>query len=189
MRIAGLILAGGAGSRLGGVDKARIRLGGQTLLDRVFERLSPQVDLLAISAPAAAGRPGVPVVPDAASERLGPLAGVAAGLAWAAQTGADHLVTAAVDTPFLPCDLVPRLVRAGEETSGLALAASPSGLHPTFGLWPVARAAEVAALLAGGERQLRRAAEGAGIAWFAEDEAFFNINTPDDLVRAEAMLG
>ena len=188
MKIAGLILAGGEGRRMGGADKALLILEGRPLIQHVIERLSPQVIDLAISGQPAHARFGLPVLPDAQAERLGPLAGVSAGLAWAAGIGVDHLVTAAVDTPFLPCDLVPRLQMASEGHGGMALAVTDEGQHPTFALWPVSHAERLAGLLAAGERRMRVAAEGAGQARFTDETAFFNINRPEDLARAEAML-
>jgi molybdopterin-guanine dinucleotide biosynthesis protein A len=188
MKIAGLILAGGEGRRMGGADKALLSLGGRPLIRHVVERLSPQVEELAISGRTSHSGFGLPVLADAQIERFGPLAGVAAGLAWAAGIGADRLVTAAVDTPFLPCDLVPRLLLAAEGHDGLAIAITPEGAHPTFALWPVSRLERIGQLLDAGERRMRVAADGAGRALFADDDAFFNINTPEDLARAEAML-
>lgn len=189
MRIYGLILAGGAGRRMGGADKARLVLAGQPLAARVIARLSPQVERLAISGGAGHADFGLPVVTDAHPERLGPLAGVAAGLAWAAAEGADALVTAAVDTPFLPCDLVPRLILAAEGHAGRAYAATASGAHPTFALWPASWAAQASAMLEAGERRMMAALSGAGVAMFPDEDAFANINTPEDLARAEAALG
>lgn len=173
---------------MGGADKALLLLDGRPLIRHVIDRLSPQVMDLAISGQPSHSGFGLPVLPDAQAERLGPLAGVSAGLAWAAGIGADHLVTAAVDTPFLPCDLVPRLVMAAEGHDGLALAVTAAGPHPTFALWPVAMAARLDRLLASGERRMRVAAAGAGEALFPDEQVFFNINRPEDLARAEAML-
>lgn len=188
MKIAGLILAGGEGRRMGGADKALLLLGGRPLIRHVIERLSPQVEDVAISGRASHSGFGLPVLPDARIERLGPLAGVCAGLAWAAGLGADRLVTVAVDTPFLPCDLVPHLLMAAEGHGGRAMATTREGVHPTFAIWPVADAERLGGLLASGERRMRVAAEGAGRARFPDEAAFFNINTPADLALAEAML-
>ncbi|MBL3607604.1 molybdenum cofactor guanylyltransferase MobA [Rhodovulum sulfidophilum] len=202
MRIFGTILAGGQGRRLGGVDKALLRLGGETLLERAAGRLGPQVERLALSAngPEAAYRAAGlaredAVLPDPPPGDLGPLAGVLAGLDWAGAGGADWLVTAAVDTPFLPCDLVPRLLLTVETagTAGMAMAASGGRRHPTAALWPVALRDELAAELAGGLRKLGAfgAARGAALAEFATGpgpDPFFNINTAEDLAAAGAAL-
>lgn len=189
MRIAGLILAGGAGRRMG-AEKALVTLAGRPLVAHVAARLAPQVACLALSANGDAARfatLGLPVLPDLPGERgEGPMAGLRAGLAWAAREGADALVTAPTDTPFLPADLVARLAAAG----GLAHAASGGRAHYTAALWPVALAPRIEALFASGERRLRVALEGAVAVPFAgEPDPFANLNTPDDLARAEAQLG
>ncbi|MGR3434014.1 MAG: molybdenum cofactor guanylyltransferase MobA [Shimia sp.] len=189
----GVILAGGQARRMGGGDKALLRLGGRTLLDHVIDRLAPQVDGLALNAngdPARFAAWGLPVLHDPLPGFLGPLAGVLAGLDRARARGATHIVTAAADTPFLPADLVPRLLLAVEtEARPIALAAT-DGLHPTFGLWPVALADPLRAALEGGTRKVLAFtdAHGAATATFPAPclDPFFNVNTPDDLAAAEA---
>ncbi len=191
MQIFGVILAGGQGRRMGGADKALLRLAGQSLLGRVIERFEPQVEALAISANGDAGRfadLGLAVLPDAESQ--GPLSGILSALTWAAPRGATAVVSAPVDCPFLPQDLVPRLCRAAE-TSGLALAASGGNLHPTFGLWPIALAPALASFLHSGAKARVRdfaQAHGAVPADFPDDGAFANLNTPDDLARLHRLL-
>ena len=138
--IAGLILAGGQGRRLGGRDKALIDLGGKSLVRRAVERLSLQAAPLALSAngdPQRFAALGLPVLPDRIAADAGPLGGIHAGLVWAAGLGAARLVTVAVDTPFFPADLVERLSTASGDDNHPTIAASADGLHPTFGLWPV----------------------------------------------------
>ena len=195
----GVILAGGLATRMGGGDKGELRLGGQTLLSRVIDRLAPQTAEVALNAngdPARFAGYGLPVIADSIAGFAGPLAGVLAGLDWAAAQGADTIVTAAADTPFLPCDLVPRLLLASEGmTHPLVLAATPdprrgSARHPTFGLWPVALRHDLRAALEDGLRKvvLWTDRHGGREAVFAEEEAFFNVNTPEDLRTAEAML-
>lgn len=188
----GLILAGGNGTRMGDVIKADLRLRGRRLLDHVEGRLAPQVREVAISANVPL-ETGMTVLPDADDKRLGPLAGILAGMTWAKTRGATHVVSAAVDTPFLPCDLVPRLILAAEpHPHGLAVAATSDGQHGTFAIWPVALHAGLSDFLSGGGRKVRAFLEGndACVAPFPETDppAFFNINTPDDLARAEAWL-
>ena len=138
----GVILAGGQATRMGGGDKGLLPLGDGTILSHVIDRLEPQVASLALNAngdPARFAHLGLPVIPDSINGFAGPLSGVLAGLDWAATQGADHIVTAAADTPFFPCDLVPQLIMAAESAgSQIALARTPDGRHPTFGLWPVA---------------------------------------------------
>jgi molybdenum cofactor guanylyltransferase len=176
---------------MGGADKALLSLAGQTLLSHVVNRLEPQVERLAISAngdPARFGL-GLPVLADA--QVLGPLAGVLAALRWARPLGATAVVTAAVDSPFLPPDLVPRLCMAAETApEGLALAHSAKD-HPTFALWPVSIEPALAAFLESGQnpRVLAFAhAHHAARAPFPDEAAFQNLNTPEDLARAETLL-
>ena len=195
----GVILAGGQATRMGGGDKGLLRLGGQTLLDHVIERLAPQVAEVALNAngdPARFSSLRLPVLADSIAGFVGPLAGVLAGLDWAAARGGDAIVTAAADTPFFPCDLVPQLLLRGEGmTHPLVLAATPdvkrgTARHPTFGLWPVALRDDLRTALNGGLRKVVLWTEqhGGREALFPQEQAFFNVNTPEDLAQAEAML-
>ncbi|WGW04833.1 molybdenum cofactor guanylyltransferase MobA [Tropicibacter oceani] len=204
----GVILAGGLATRMGGGDKALLSLGGRSLLDHVSDRLGPQVAALALNANGDAGRfkdTGLPVIADSIPGFAGPLAGVLAGLDWAAEQGADTIVTVAADTPFFPCDLVPRLLLASEgQVHPLVLAAtkgdaqtkskSKSGLirHPTFGLWPVALRDDLRAALQDGLKKvvLWTDKHGGRECLFPSDpfDPFFNVNTPEDLARAEELL-
>ena len=191
-----VILAGGAARRMGGGDKGRLALGNGTILSSVIDRLAPQAGPLALNAnddPARFADLGLPVLPDPLPDRPGPLAGVLAAMRWGAGQGADMVVTAAADTPFLPCDLVPRLLLAAEGAP-IALAATPHPgrgrvRHPVFGLWPVALADALEAALADGVRKVVVFAEAHGVAdaLFPDEDAFFNVNTPEDLARAREM--
>lgn len=192
MRIFGVILAGGAARRMGGLDKARVILGGQSLLAHVQGRFAPQVEQLALSANGNGARfgAGLVVLPDESSQ--GPLSGILAGLDWAAPLGAAAVVSVAVDTPFLPADLVARLCLAAEEAAtGVAVAASGGVDHPTFGLWPVAVRGDLRRFLASGAKtrvmDFARS-HAATRAEFAESAGFVNLNTPDDVAAAEAMV-
>lgn len=198
----GVILAGGLARRMGGGDKGLLPLGRRSLLAHVVDRLEPQVAGLALNANGDAARfdgYGLPVLADSIDGFVGPLAGVLAGLDWAAAQGATCIVTAAADTPFFPCDLVPRLLMAAEGMDRpLVLAATPDARrgrlrHPTFGLWPVALRDDLRAALEGGLRKVvlwsdRHAGREA---LFAVDgvDPFFNVNTPEDLALAEQLLG
>jgi len=196
----GVILAGGRATRMGGGDKGLKVVAGKRLLDHVIARLAPQCAPLAINAngdPARFSDFGLPVLADSLPGYPGPLAGVLAGLDWAAGFGAKAIVTVAADTPFFPSDLVKKL-KAAAGTSGLSLAASPDDagalrLQPTFGLWPVALREDLRAALEGGLRKVVLWAEGhnAGTAEFASDpfDPFFNINTPPDICTAERLIG
>lgn len=209
MAPAGVILAGGRGTRMGGADKALLTLGGETLLARVAGRLTPQVAALALNANGDPSRFGAfdgPILADNVPGFPGPLAGVLAGLDWAALRGFDSVVTVAADTPFFPCDLVPRLQAAGEGMAApLVIAGSGPApaqavladvedhlTHPTFGLWPVALRDDMRAALGQGVRRMRdwTLAHDARVAVFADApfDPFFNINTPGDLRAAEQLL-
>ena len=196
----GVILAGGKASRMGGGDKSLLPLAGRRIIDHVLERLQLQVSDLALNAngdPARFTEFGLPVVADSVSEFPGPLAGVLAGLDWAAEQGADHILTVAADTPFFPMDLRSRLEQECVlQAMPIALAATQGSgklyRHPTFGLWPVSLRHDLRAALELGMRKVIVWAEkhGTAEAMFATDlfDPFFNINTPEDLKKAEAML-
>lgn len=177
---------------MGGVDKAFVPLAGRPLIAHVLDRMEPQVDHVLISAngdPARFAGLGCPVLPDAAPQ--GPLSGVLSALTAAMGMGATHVVSTPVDTPFLPGDLVPQLLLAAEHSaSGLAFAADASGDHPATALWPIGLVPALAAFLESGEAKVTRFADAhhAARAMFPDARAFLNINTPDDLMRAEALL-
>lgn len=196
----GVILAGGRATRMGGGDKGLRVVAGQRLLDHAIARLGPQCAGLVLNAngdTARFAKFGLPVVADSLPDYPGPLAGVLAGLDYAAGLGVEHIVTAAADTPFFPRDLVAGL-RASAGPSGLCLAASADSSgkihrHPTFGLWPVALREDLRAALIGGLRKvvLWTDQHQAGMAVFASQpfDPFFNINTPEDIAQAEALQG
>jgi molybdopterin-guanine dinucleotide biosynthesis protein A len=186
--IAGLVLAGGSASRMGGGDKGLLPLGGARVLDVLLARLAPQVGPIAISANGDAARFdgfALPVLPDVALN-AGPLAGVAAGLAWADARGTRWLLTVPGDTPFVPRDLAARLAPAP------AWAHSHGALHPLVGLWPVTAAAPLAAWLAGGgSRRVRDFGATIGMRAVPFDDTpdpFFNINTRGDLSAAQSRV-
>ncbi|MEI4232480.1 molybdenum cofactor guanylyltransferase MobA [Roseovarius sp. D22-M7] len=204
----GVILAGGQATRMGGGDKALLSLGDATILDSVIARLAPQVGALALNANGEAARfacLGLPVIPDPIEGFAGPLAGVLAGLDWAAGEGDETIVTVAGDTPFFPRDLVARLqAEAAGMTHPLVLAATPRGVeetksmsaggrvrHPTFGLWPVGLRDDLRAALEGGVRKVVQWTEkhAGREALFEDADAFFNVNTPEDLERARRRAG
>ncbi|WP_283638511.1 molybdenum cofactor guanylyltransferase MobA [Marinovum algicola] len=203
----GVILAGGQARRMGGGDKGLLPLGSTTILAHVIARLQPQVSEIVLNAngdPARFAGLGLPVVADTIPGFAGPLAGVLAGMDHAATRGFDQIVTAAADTPFLPADLVARLgAQARGQAHPLVLAATPrdveetksmskSGLirHPTFGLWPVALRDDLRAALHEGLKKvvLWTDRHGGREALFPDSQAFFNVNTPEDLAHAEALL-
>jgi len=194
-RIVGVVLAGGLARRMGGGDKGLVLLQGRPILDHVLERLGPQVDRIVINAngdPKRLAGYHLPIVADAIEGFAGPLAGVLAGMEWAArQGGAEWIVTAATDTPFFPLDLVARFEQAvAEERADMACAASGGRRHPVFGLWPVALSADLSrALTADGIRKvdLWTARHRLAIAEYADRpyDPFFNVNRPEDLAEAQ----
>ena len=185
--VTGVVLAGGLGRRMGGVDKGLAELDGRPMVAWVVERLHPQVEHLIINANQNGDRYGAlghPVVPDRVEGFAGPLAGLHAGLT-AATTAL--VVTAPCDSPFLPEDLVERL-RTALDTSDAQLAAARTfdQPHPVFSLVRRDVAEHLAAFLAGGGRKIDR--------WYGElrtvevdfsDQAaaFSNINTPEELAQ------
>ena len=182
---------------MGGGDKGLLEVGGRPLLAHVIERLSPQVATLALNAngdPARFARFGLPVIADAGAGRDGPLAGVLAGMDWAAEQGFDLIATAAADTPFFPEGLVHGLwLGMVSEKLPLARAETPRpgggfDRHPTFGLWSVALREDLRAALAAGTRKVDAWTDPHGVARvvFDGDDPFFNVNTPEDLARARA---
>ena len=205
MNIVGLLLAGGQSRRMGGGDKALRLLGGRSLLERVIERLRPQTAALVLNAngdPRRFAGFGLPVVADSIADFVGPLAGILAGLDWAAAHRPNCPVVASVatDAPFLPEDLVSRLLQ-GMDTAGAELACAASGgqAHPVIGLWPVRLRDELRrALVEEGVRKVDvwTARYRLATVPFAEEvsglgpgiDPFFNANRPEDLDRAAALI-
>jgi molybdenum cofactor guanylyltransferase len=193
----GLILAGGLARRMGGGDKARIKIGGMTILERVLARLTPQCARVIINAngdPARFADTGLAVVPDSVPDFAGPLAGILAGLDWAAAQMPEiaDIVSVPGDCPFLPVDLVPRLMAARAAGAPLACARSGDWRHPVVGLWPTRLRDDLRRALL--EEDLHKievwtARHGVGIAeWPSEPvDPFFNVNTPEDAAAAERM--
>jgi molybdopterin-guanine dinucleotide biosynthesis protein A len=197
-QIPAVILAGGLSSRMGGGDKGLLPLGDTTLLGQVIDRLRPQVGDMVLNANGDVSRfdsYALPVVADGIADYAGPLAGVLAGMDWAAARGATHIVSVAADTPFFPTDLVARLVQ-GRGDAAIALAASMDPKRgqvrqPTFGLWPVALRDDLRAALQDGLRKVVIWTDRHGTAEVLFDgyevEPFFNVNTPDDLAKAREL--
>jgi molybdopterin-guanine dinucleotide biosynthesis protein A len=192
----GLVLAGGLARRMGGGDKARIRIGGKTILERVLACLKPQCSRVILNAngdPARFADSGLPVVADDVPDFAGPLAGILAGLDWVAAHAPEiaDVVSVPGDCPFLPGDLVARL-SAARRASGQPLACARSGewRHPVVGLWRVALRDDLRKALV--EENLHKietwtARHGVAIADWPDKpiDPFFNVNTPDDATAAE----
>ena len=193
--IAGVLLAGGLSRRMGGGDKSLRVLDGVPILTRVIARVGPQVTALVLNAngdPARFREFGLPVVADSIPDFAGPLAGVLAGLDWAAAdvSGATHVASFATDTPFLPIDLVARLTAAvSDGKHDLACAASNGRTHPVFGLWPLALREDLRAALRSGLRKVDQwtARHRLAVVEFPAQpyDPFFNANTPKDLDEGE----
>lgn len=190
--LAALVLAGGRARRMQGADKPLMTLGGQPLIAHVLTALWAPGRPMAISANGDTQRLaafGLPVLADRAADFPGPLEGILNGLIWARTLGAGHLITAPADCPFLPADLAGRLMaRAGAGTIVHARAGGRD--HPTLALWPLAAIPALEAALAEGKNRLMRFVEDFGtlaVDW-PEEDAFLNINTPEDLAHAEALL-
>ena len=194
----GILLAGGLARRMGGGDKPMRQIGGRTLLERVIARLRPQCDGLVLNAngdPARFAGFGLPVISDTVENFPGPLAGILAGLDWAAANRPEvaWVLSAAADCPFLPCDLVARLHNArAAENAQLVVAASGGQSHPVIGLWSVALREELRhALVVEDIRKIDRWTARyrlATVTWTAEPlDPFFNANTVDDIAEAERL--
>ncbi len=192
----GLVLAGGLARRMGGGDKALLRIGGATILERVLDRLGPQCSRIILNAngdPARFAFTRLPVVADDVPDFAGPLAGVLAGLDWAAAHAPEAAWVASVpgDCPFLPRDLVARLHAARDaQRQALACARSGEWRHPVVGLWPVALRADLRRALV--DEHLHKieiwtGRHGVALADWPETpvDPFFNVNTPDDAAKAD----
>jgi molybdopterin-guanine dinucleotide biosynthesis protein A len=200
--VVGILLAGGKSSRMGGGDKCLRPLGGMPILARVVDRLKPQVADMIINANGDVtrfARYGLPAVADSIGHYAGPLAGVLAGLAWIKRNRPEIAwgVTVATDTPFFPTDLVQRfLVRLGDRPA-LLVARSPKGLHPVIGLWSVTLMEDIEDSLSRGMRKVGGFAEQHQAIEVPfppikiggrEIDPFFNINRPEELAEAEALI-
>jgi molybdenum cofactor guanylyltransferase len=194
----GLVLAGGLARRMGGGDKARIKIGGASILQRMLACLTPQCDWIIINANGDATRfadTGLPVVADSVPDFAGPLAGILAGLDWATQNAPaiEWLVSVPGDCPFLPKDLVARLHEARASANvPLACARSGEWRHPVVALWPVKLREDLRHALVGENLhkiELWTERHGVAIAdWPAAPiDPFFNVNTPEDAAQAEAL--
>lgn len=197
---AGLILAGGLSTRMGR-DKTQAMLGGKTMIDHVIARLSPQVLTIGINAPADyPAQEGIAIVPDALAGHQGPLAGILAGMRHAAGMASEvsHIVTVPGDSPFIPENLVARLLNARASREAIVVASSEDNIHPVVALWPVQLGDDLAAWLVDpGNRRVR-----AFIARHTNTtvafpplrlgahhiDPFFNVNRPEDLAEAEQWL-
>jgi len=193
VKVFGLVLAGGRSSRFG-AEKAGALVAGRPMMAWVLDVLTPACVEVAVNArpgsqaAAYADTAGLITLADDPADPEGPLAGLRAGLAWAKGQGADALVTAPCDTPFLPADLVTRLVQGWAPGDGARVAVSPEGLAPLCALWPVLPALDLVgeALAAGRHPSIRQVLEvlRAVEVEFPNPRAFDNLNTPEDYAAA-----
>jgi molybdopterin-guanine dinucleotide biosynthesis protein A len=201
--ITGVLLAGGQSRRMGGGDKGLLKFGNDTMLGHVIGRFKSQVGKLVINAngdPARFSQFGLPVVADTIAGNVGPLAGVLAGMSWARQhtPGARYIATASTDAPFLPLDLVARLLSAAADKPGaISIARSGGHLHPVIGLWPVAHHDDLEQALRADVRKVLRWTDRHGTlpVDFTDVEVggskidpFFNANTPEELEEARRLI-
>ena len=202
--IPGIILAGGLSRRMGGGDKGLLMLGETNIIERVIDKISPQVGSLAININGDSSRfPDykLPIIPDSIKGYLGPLSGILAGMEWAFKNGNRYIATVAADTPFLPDDFIMRLhamVKSKNLNIGIAASRILSGddvfIHPTFGIWEVALKDDLRDALANDTRKIMFWAKKFKLDYYYFDtsdklsDPFFNINTPDDLEEAKYRL-
>ena len=203
MKIDAVILAGGQSRRMGGGDKALLRIAGRPMLAHIIERLSPQVGRIAINAngdPARFADFGLPVIADTFGSFDGPLAGILTAMRWASDNDstAGHVLTVPADAPLMPADLADRLIAAIDDAPDtIALAASDGRRHPVAGLWPCALARDLSDGLDAGIRKVMQWAGRHSLVTvdfplsetpLGTIDPFFNANTPDDLAEIERVL-
>ena len=204
MDIPGIILAGGLSRRMGGGDKGLLMLGKTSIIERVIDKVSPQVGSLAININGDSSRfPDykLPIIPDSIKGYLGPLSGILAGMEWAFKNGNRYIATVAADTPFLPDDFIKRLhamVKSKNLNIGIAasriLSTDDVFMHPTFGIWEVGLKDDLRNALANDTRKIMFWAKKFKLDYYYFDtrdklsDPFFNINTPDDLEKAKCRL-
>ena len=186
-----VVLAGGAGVRIGGDKHAKL-LNGKSLLTSTLSRLQPQASLLALSGePQSLEGFGFEVLADPTLEKLGPMAGLATALRWGAAHKLSHVLTAPCDAPFLPEDLEQRL-SATIGSASVCVPRSGGEIHVASSLWSTALLPQVLAHIANGQRALKRLiaeCEARIVDWAnAPLDPFFNVNTPLDLFIAGAMV-
>ncbi|MEO6248191.1 MAG: molybdenum cofactor guanylyltransferase [Sphingomicrobium sp.] len=190
--IAVVVLAGGAGRRIGG-DKPLQMLAGRSLLDHALtlaQCWSPLVGISVRESASAVHCTGAPYLIDTVGG--GPIAGIASALAFGRSKGSSFVLTIPCDTPFLPTDMPKRLTEALSPPSTAVIAASGGRLHPSCGLWRVGADAALPAYLATGRSSLNGFAKALGaesVEWpVARSDPFFNINSKTDLIEAEQIF-
>lgn len=195
----GVVLAGGLSRRMEGPEKSLLTISGEPLIARIAHRLAKQTSKIIINANGDPGRFSFldyPVAEDTIGGHVGPLAGVLTAMRWARDNASErtHVLTAASDTPFFPINYADKMRLAlTSNNADIALAGSNARRHPVFGLWSVQLADELERFLID--------EEGRKVMLFVErfsnclvefdgdgaSDPFFNVNTPEDLLEAEAI--
>lgn len=201
MSILGVILAGGQARRMDGIDKCRLKIGDNTILDIVVNCLSLQLETIVLNAngdPERFSDLEIDVIPDTIQGYAGPLAGILSGMRFAEKNGFTSILTVASDTPFFPLNLLTKLLDEGsKENSLISIAATKQNnkliRHPTFGLWSVSLADDLEENIHAGVRKIVLWADkySAKTILFptSKNDPFFNINTHSDLVEAQQRIG
>ncbi|MCB1486563.1 MAG: molybdenum cofactor guanylyltransferase [Bauldia sp.] len=186
---------------MGGIDKCLLQFGATSLLANAIERLRPQVSALVVNAngdPARFAGFDLPVIADPVPGFAGPLAGILAGMRWAEANApeARTIATVATDTPFFPIDLVARLTTAAGSPERIAIARTGGRPHFVFGVFPVDYAGALDRhLRTGGSLRVADWLDDIGFTPVDFDDPgasavdpFFNVNAPEDLTTAQALL-
>ena len=196
MKVAGVILAGGKGTRMNGANKALLMLQGKPLVTHVSERLALQIEIIGINANRDLeiflnSEFHLPIVKDGIGGDLGPLDGILGAMLFAEKNGCTHALTVSVDTPFIPLNLAEKL--SDEAAPNISIATSNGRIHGTLGLWPIMQIVGLRTfILSGKSLKLMDYLNESGFVKVSFEgsspDPFFNINTPDDLVAAERWL-
>ena len=192
----GVILVGGLSRRMGGGDKTLLYLAGQPMLDHVIKRIGPQITQLVINANGDLSRFAMfnlPLIPDSIPDYAGPLAGILSAMEYGREAGYSHLVSVSGDTPFLPLDLVQKLLEPIRKGADIALASSNGRTHPVVGIWPLFLEKNLRDAMV--HENLRKidfftARYKTAIIEFEASivDPFFNINTKEEWAEAEQLL-
>jgi molybdopterin-guanine dinucleotide biosynthesis protein A len=195
-QVVAVILAGGEARRMGGGDKVLMSLGDKPLLYHVLDRLTPQCNNIILNAngdPARFKSFGLPVIPDSVTGQLGPLAGILSGMDAVAinYPTSSHMLSLAGDTPFIPVDLLARMMRLSHGQN-IVRACSGGRAHPVFALWPLTIRADLRDQLINHDiRKIDRFTASYDVVDCVFDgipDPFFNINHPEDRIEAERSL-
>jgi len=192
-----VLLAGGQSRRMGGGDKNLMMFGGSPLMARVIKRIDLALMPAMINAngdPARYADFGLPIRPDVLAGYAGPLAGILTGFDWVRQAHPEcsHMVSLATDAPFLPYDLIPRLIDGLADDADVAQAMSCGRRHPVFAVWSMALADDLyRAVMDDGVRKIddfTARHRCVTVEFSGTPDPFMNLNRPDDVAAAQAFL-